>query len=200
MTNAAVIRKYDLSDRAPMETEHDYSNSPNISNISEFKKAAISYIAGYVSQMVAKKTLCQICWEALGSRQNSPESSFVALKDRGRLIKPTSDVIKICEETEKRFSRMLASTQGNLPRCKGIHEAIATSVLHDLDLSKVFKSLGDHMFDSAVDDNHVYQLVKLIVKSFCKIRLFHLGKEATQKISADKVRKRLSKLVLFKHQ
>ncbi len=56
------------------------------------------------------------------------------------------------------------------------------------------------MFDSAVDDNHVYQLVKLIVKSFSKIRLFHLGKEATQKVSADKVRKRLSKLVLFKHQ
>ena len=183
-----------------MQNEHDYTDVPNVAVLSEYKKAAVSYIAGYVARMAAKRMSCLDCCEALGSKTNSPSSAFLAFKDHGGLFKPSSDVIKICEETEKQFLRMLAANQGKLPQCKGIPDAIATSVLSDLNLSRLFKGIEGHMFDSAVDDNHIFNLIKTVAKCFCKVRLHHLGKEKTEQITTDKVRKKLSKLILFKNQ
>jgi len=73
-------------------------------------------------------------------------------------------------------------------------------VLGNVDLSRVFRELDDHMVDSAVNENHTFRLIKVICKCYCKIRLYHLGKEFTAKMTGTKVRKNLSKLVLFKHQ
>lgn len=116
ISNAALIRKYDLAEKRPMQSDHDYSDSPDMTSLTEYKKAAISYIAGYVAKMVIKKTLCSRCCEALGSRIQAATSSFLRLKDRGGLFKPTQSVVKICEKTEQRFQRMLTSTNGKLPR------------------------------------------------------------------------------------
>lgn len=90
-----------------MQSDHDYADVPNIFHLSEYKKAAISYIAGFVAKLVEKQLLCMQSCNALGSKN---------LKDRERLFKPTQSVIKVCEEREKCFDRMLASTGGNLPQ------------------------------------------------------------------------------------
>ena len=63
LTNAVLIRKYDLQENKPMLSEHDYADAPNITKMSECKEAAISYISGYVSRMAEKQLSCQ----ALGS-------------------------------------------------------------------------------------------------------------------------------------
>ena len=47
------------------------------------------------------------------------------------------------------------------------------------------------MVDSAVDENNVSGLIKILAKCCCKIRLYHLGKEATQACSGPKIRKKL---------
>ena len=99
-----------------MQSDHDYSDSPDMTRLTEYKTAAISYIAGYVAKMVTKKTLCSRCCEALGSQNHAATSSFMRLKDRGGLFKPTQSVVKICEKTEQRFQRMLASSNGKLPQ------------------------------------------------------------------------------------
>ena len=83
---------------------------------------------------------------------------------------------------------------------KGIQDAIATSVLANINISQIFRELDEHMMDSAVNDNHTFHLVKMISKCYCKIRLYHLGKEFTAKMAGTVVRKKLSKLILFKHQ
>ena len=140
------------------------------------------------------------CCKALGSAMHTAESSFLKLKDRGYLFKPTTSVLTVCEETKKCFQRMLLSTGGTLPHCMGISDAIATSVLSGIDHCKVFRELDDHMRDTAVNDNHVYSLIKTIAKCFCKVRLYHLGKEATAKLHGKKIRKKLSKLILFNNQ
>ncbi len=198
ITNAELIRKYDLTERSSVQ-DHDYA-IPNVCNLSEFKKASISYIAGYVGRMVEKKSLCMTCCEALGSVNHKPESSFVKLKDNGSLFKPTQSVVTVCEETEKCFQRMMNVTDGNLPHCMGIADAISTSVLSKLNHSKVFTELNNHMFDTPVNENHIFSLIKLIVKCYCKVRLYHLGKEATARLHGKIVRETLSKLVLFNHQ
>lgn len=69
MTTAALIRKYDMAERTPLQDDHDYHDAPNFltSSLSEFKKAAISYIAGYAVKMTKKTILCDECCDALGS-------------------------------------------------------------------------------------------------------------------------------------
>ena len=62
--------------------------------------AAISYIAGYVGNMVLKQTLCSQCCQALEAKNHHAESSLLQLKDRGGLFKPTQSVIKVCAESE----------------------------------------------------------------------------------------------------
>ena len=119
LTNAALIRKYDLQENKPMLSEHDYADAPNITKMSEYKDAAISYISGYVARMAEKQLICMHCCQALGSKFHAATSKFLAFKHRGGLFKPTQSVIKVCEETEKCVIRMLASAGGNLSQCTG---------------------------------------------------------------------------------
>ena len=84
---------------------------------------------------------------------------------------------------------------GSLPHCSGISEAIVTAVLSGINQSKVFTELDSHMFDTPVSENHIFCLT--VSKCYCKVRLHHLGKEATINVHEKNVRKTLTKLVLF---
>ena len=200
ITDAALARKYDITDKNFQQLDHDYAEIPNITSISEYKQAAISYIAGYVAKMASKKLLCITCIAALGSKTRKPVHTFISFKDRGGLWKPAASVVKVCEVTELRVQKMLAFTSGKLPQGKGVLQGVTSCVLQDLDISKIFNDLDQHMFESTATDNHIFILIKTIASCYCKIRFHHLAKETTQRISGDIVRKRLNKLVLFKHQ
>ena len=82
ISNAALIRKYDLTERRPVQSDHDYCDSPNMANLIEYKKAVISYIADYVAKMVVKQTLCTQCCTGLGSTKSTTMSSSLKMKDR----------------------------------------------------------------------------------------------------------------------
>ena len=51
------------------------------------------------------------------------------------------------------------------------------------------------MFDSAITDNHLFSLIKLILENYAKVRLYHLGKEQTAKLTEKRLRKQLTKLI-----
>ena len=122
MSEVALKRNYDLEDRKPVTYDHDYTDAPNFLNhsLSEFKKPIIAYIAGFAGKITAKNLWCQECCEALGSQQHAAHSSLISAKDKGGLFKPSLGVIKICEDTETKFQRMITSTGGQLPRHKGM--------------------------------------------------------------------------------
>ena len=203
LSDVALIRKYDLDDRKPLECDHDYADMPSImdcSALTEFTKATVSYIAGFAGKMTAKKSWCQECCDALGSSHHKAHSVFLETKDRGGLFKPSKSVIAICELTEKKFKRLSNSTQGKLPQSRGIVGAICTSVLGDIPLEIMFPELDTHMKENDVTENHVFQLIKAVCRNYCKVRMYHLGKQMTAKIAKDKIRKNLSKLILHKHQ
>ena len=200
LTNTSLIRKYGL-ERKCTDLEDDFLNDiPDImDSLSEYKKAAISYIAGYAARMAIKKLVCEICIAALGSVTNDSFTPFLAFKDKGGLFKPSISVIRVCEEAEKCFQRMLAATAGKLPRDSGLGDVIALATFQNLG-SKVFRSLDEHILDCAIEDNHVSHLIKLVARCFSTIRFHHLSKRENDKNEGEKVRKKLSKLILFKHQ
>ncbi len=188
--DAAVIRKYDLEENSQYQADDDdFSDAPTISTLSEFKTAAVSYIASYVVQMVQRKITCSTCSEALGSKQHNSQSSFITLKDRGGLIKPTTSVINICLETERCFQRLLTSTGGKLPQSQGLPDAIASSVLRATNMTNIFTDLDQHMLDTTVNDNHVFKLIKTISNCYSSVRFYHLGKTYTEKYQKTKSEK-----------
>ncbi len=76
----------------------------------------------------------------------------------------------VCEETEKHFQQLLMSTGGSLPHRRGVTDAISVAVLSNLDRSKVFTDLDNHMLEMAVNENHTFILIKVIAKCYCKVR------------------------------
>ena len=124
----------------------------------------------------------------------------------------------MCEEAHVRFQRLLNSTHGKLPRGEnkaylnwlnvskshisgiGIQDAISKSVLDEINISVIFVDLRDHMFDDSVSNNHIFNLVKLISKTYSRVILFHLGKEFSSQVTGEKIRKKYGKLILFKNQ
>ena len=56
------------------------------------------------------------------------------------------------------------------------------------------------MLECPIEDNHVYGLIKLVAKMYAVIRFHHLAKIMNDKDDEQKIRKKLSKLILFKNQ
>ena len=89
-----LIRKYDLALHKNITNDHDY-NIPDVTKISEFKMAAITYIAGIVALKIYEKINCMACCNALGTKDKSEEFNFIKFKDNGSLFKPSSSVVKV---------------------------------------------------------------------------------------------------------
>ncbi|KAG1674653.1 hypothetical protein GQR58_015022 [Nymphon striatum] len=83
ITDAAIIRKYDLMDHVPLQDDHEYADSPTITSISEFKKASISYISGYVVKMAEKENQMHGLLSNTETGKHTEEASFLKFKDRG---------------------------------------------------------------------------------------------------------------------
>ena len=198
ISDIAIARRYDLELREPVSNDHDYCDISNAVDITEFKEAAISYMAGFTAKAVKKKIGCPECVAAL--TQSEKEMSFVSWKSNGGLTIPSTSVLKVCRETEKCVARMLKASSGNLPHCSGLLTAISTAVLAACVGSSIFDSLGEHMFDSTATNNHISSLIKCCSQCYAHIRLNHLAKRKTETLAGKKVRKQLSKLILFNHQ
>ena len=87
LSDVAISRRYDLELRAPADNVHDYTDAPNIVQLSDYKEAAVSYIAGFVVGMVHKRISCPDCLMALEvADKRDSQLQFVNFKDRGGLV------------------------------------------------------------------------------------------------------------------
>ena len=89
ISDVAIARRYDLELRQPAATDHDYCDVSNAIELSEYKEAAISYIAVYVVRMVEKKIHCPQCIPALTTSKESVPDLFVRWKSNGGLKLPS---------------------------------------------------------------------------------------------------------------
>ncbi|KAJ8334003.1 hypothetical protein SKAU_G00413220 [Synaphobranchus kaupii] len=168
---------------------------PDVDHLSEYKDAAINYIAGFVVKKLREKVTCMPCSQALTSMEGT--HSFLALKDRGGLQKPSKGMVAVCQATERCFQRLLRRNGGKPPQGSGVTLAVVIQVLADCAEKNLFPGLHNHMFDTCVEANHVHILVKMASSWFCKVRLNHLARRATEKFKCKMVRRRLTKLIHF---
>ena len=176
-------------------------NIPDLPKLLIYKEVAVGYIAGFVAKMVARRTGCPECRSALSAKSfdgSQPSHGLILQIDQGGLNKPSDGTVQICLATEKRIQRMLFVTGQLPPHGSGIPGVLAYAVLEELG-GRVFEILEDHMKDMEPDNNHLYPLIKAD-HAYTKIRMHHLAKQRNAQITGKVVCKKMTKLILFKHQ
>ncbi|KAL2096821.1 hypothetical protein ACEWY4_006028 [Coilia grayii] len=189
--------------RADMEcVEVDFSEAatahlPDVNHLSEFKEAAVNYIAGFVVKRIGEKISCLACSQAL-TADDATTHPFITLKSRGGLQRPSRGIVHICSSTEQVIQRRIRMNGGQLPRGCGITKDIVAQVLAETEGKTLFPQLNDHMFETCVEANHVHVLVKMTSSLFCKVRFNHFAKRESEMSKKGKiVRRHLHKLIHF---
>ncbi|KAI4802042.1 hypothetical protein KUCAC02_019901 [Chaenocephalus aceratus] len=84
--NINMARRLGIEPVEEIVTEDDtLANLPDVKYLSEYKEAAISYIAGFIVKQIEQKVTCMPCSHALTSADSV--HPFVTLKNRGGLQK-----------------------------------------------------------------------------------------------------------------
>ena len=61
-------------------------------------------------------------------------------------------------------------------------------------MRNLIPELNAHIMDLAVEDNHIFPLIKKFSKIYSKIRQYHLVEITSEKATGENVRKKLTKL------
>jgi hypothetical protein len=97
-------------------------------------------------------------------------------------------------QSEKIFRQHLSE----IFKIKNIEHFLINKVNRQLGILFNNETMNNHVMSQDVIDNHRSQLNTLIVENYMKIRLCHESKIISQK--DENVRRKYTKLILFKHQ
>jgi hypothetical protein len=127
----------------------------------EFIDDVVEYTAGFVSRNVIKMIHCATCTDYLF--ENSSYSRLLNRKNRGGLIKAAVDVVTICKCAERVFRSVSHNTAA-----PNINKLLMLAG-RQLNYTDLFKTLSNHILDQDPLNNHVIQLIKIILEVFFNI-------------------------------
>lgn len=177
---------FELSDDMEDSFISNYNNITNCIYINDITE----YIAGFVARKLINTINCNICAGSLTS--NVSMSMLLNRKNRGGLCKPSKDVIRICLVAESIMRTEKIFTSSNI-----ILKLIVWAI-RKLNMESLFISLSEHCQNQDPLSGHILQLIKLILKNYFTIRLHHIN--SSQNEINDRIRQKLTKTIIFKHQ
>lgn len=173
--------------------EREYLLGQDSSKLSEGAKEITVYVAGFVVRTILKRLKCAECSESLVQDRRFLMNTLLAKKNRGGLICPSQDVIKIVQMCEKQFKALVVGDCANLVR---FPELVAQSILKSFICSDVFSDNNTHFLETPITANHRCLLIKAIIMKYLDVRLYYYLKQ--QNNPEKSVRKLFTKLILFK--
>lgn len=152
--------------------DHDYLETLRV--LSPYVDDVVKYISGFVVRKLLRH-ICQICSTFLIAK--STDSILITVKNRGNLVFPSDDVIKItqCCETVIRSNYNIIRTRNNIKTIVTIKvfNEVCYSVFND-------NAMTEHILQQDVFDNHKTELIKSIITIYINLRLFHEAKCASE--------------------
>lgn len=197
ISSSKKIQEQNFLDILCVEEEESFSddfeqnNEPEEVNV--YKEDVIEHIAGFVLKQLNKIIDCPVCCSALQDKYR--HHTLIDIKNRGGLMKPSTDVIHICKITEKIF----ISRIHEIPKLLGNPiNYLTIKTMSQINISSLFTVLNVHILSQSPINNHLLQIIKLIIKKYIVIRLHHYNKEQCQ--PKFRIRSQLTKQILFQHQ
>lgn len=189
-----------LAERATIFQDHAVYALPAWS-LSQYVHDVVGYISGFVVKTLRKRVLCSVCYEALTSQvtlsflQEIKNYNSNNSNHGSGLVRASSDVIHLCKQAESVFREF----ELELPSKR---HAMAFLILKTLNrLSKpLFNSLKSHSLDTAIGENHVYNVMKLILHKYFTIRLHYFASLLNERNIKLRIRNVSNKSVLFQNQ
>lgn len=186
-------KDYDISLNAEdsnVNHDHDYYLHTAFNNLNKsYIDDIIAYIAGFIAYKILRKLSCDICKQQLYS--NVCHSKLQVVKNRGTLTNASTDVVTLCKIAETTFrENMLILAQKNI-----LHTLLIKT------LRKVPNNIFDnttHLFDQNPLNDHRLQLIKIVLNKYFKTRCTHYAN--SKNANLEKIRSKLTKLILFKNQ
>ncbi|KAJ3641435.1 hypothetical protein Zmor_027942 [Zophobas morio] len=150
----------------------------------------VQYIAGFIVKKLKKTLKCDVCLSALITERSN--SSLLNRKNRGGLIHPSHEVIKLCRIAETIFRCTSYFYENN------IIDKLVMQAARKVNIGDLFKDISEHIKIQPPRNNHLIQLMYLIFKYYFCIRLNHRNKSLQD--NEVRVRHVYTKLIHFKHQ
>lgn len=165
----------------------------SITPLSEFKQSIVNYISGYVVKKLKCKLTCETCIIQMSvPKNNARANDLTNIRDFGNfLIYPSPFIKTLCSVCEKILSLELESTRNYLTK-KYFFDFICLKIV-----STFVSSHGNFFLNM---DNHAYELSKKIVSCYVAIRLKHFAKIQNDALKRNRLRSKLSKLIIHSHQ
>lgn len=107
------IQTNKIEDQLHFINDHNYLT--DVRDISEFSLNIIEYIAGYVVKQLSQTLHCAECVNVLLDKE-CKMNSLIYIKNRGALITPSEDVIKICRKCETIIRHALHANKNRLEK------------------------------------------------------------------------------------
>lgn len=145
---------------------------------------------------------CAVCLESLTqdppSLKHNSLFTLLNVKNRGRLVIPSDDVIDLLIVTET-----ILRTNTTKDKAKRSYNKllVESEVLAKISYSGVFATLHSHMFSTAVGlDNHLYDLIRTLVSTYYNLCMSEIVRRHNILLQGNKIRSKCTKLILFKGQ
>jgi len=158
-----------------------------------YRQDIIEYISGFVVKQLKKTITCHICCDALVDQ--TKKHALIDIKNRGGLIKSSTDVITLCKASEQVF----ISRINEVPKHLGNPiDFLIIKTMSQINIKNIFPSLNSHILSQSPLNNHLLQIVKFIIQKYMKIRLHYYNNQLCQ--PKKRLRSKLTKIILFQHQ
>jgi len=187
-----------------------YTDLPEV--LTKFSKNCVAHISGWVvKKLINPKNpivTCEKCREALfqetQTRAEFSDNYLIQAKTRGGLIFPSESVVQICERSERLIRHALNCNKGQPPREQNFPAILCMVVMKDVFQPPyiIFTSLNEHLFDNAIEEfsNHVFNLTKVIIISYIKLRLQEATALVSEAAVGGKMRHFMTRQIIWKSQ
>lgn len=195
--NFQSLKASQSSDEVEVPEDEDETMFENAVLLSEFCNNIVTYIAGFVAKRLNSRTTCRTCLQFASVASNAfddIDSIFIKLKDRGGLIHPSRDVVRVCQLTEMEVRRVSQESLQNLNRTLVIKQVLRRCVQEEVfhDLRSVINE------DHPPLSDHALTLMKSAAELYWKVRVHHIARQATLKMKPDTNRNECTKNIIFR--
>ena len=175
-----------------LELEDEFESLDCVQELSALQSDVVSYIAGFVVRKTTVQISCDDC-EMMLTSKSKDDAPLIDLKNRGGLIYPSKDTIRICNISERKI--MEKKNDDHFFSKKNILQYLVTKILSCIITQFPF------VFSGCMNEpNHKHEMIRKVATTYCVIRLKYLAKNKTNEMKGRKIRNKLSKLIHFKGQ
>lgn len=166
-------------------------------DLTPYAEDIVGYISGYVVRTLEKCISCRKCLDLL--KNDIDVSLLQKRKTYGKLIRASQLVIDVCKEGEKFFKFFHKTTNILNKQVEHLLPVLINQTMQNIS-STILDHFENHLYDGNFIDGHSDQLIKIILKNYFRIRIYHETTKLLDVSRKNRLRSVNTKIILFRNE